>query len=210
MKSINKVIKILIASDVALMSGLGLVAPIFAIFLTEKIHGGNIEVVGYAMAIYWITRSLIVIPFGRYLDKNHGEKDDVLFIVVGNILVALVFFGYIFSSLPWHIYLCQIIYGIGIAMNIPGYTAIFTRHIDKGMEAFDWSVRSSFIGIGSGITSALGGIIAYRFGFLTLFVAIGIFLFISSFLPLLIMKEISSKNKKAIRTPMIKNAYLKK
>jgi len=51
---INKIIKILILSDVALLSGFGFIVPIFAIFLVGKIQGGNVEVAGYAAAIYWI------------------------------------------------------------------------------------------------------------------------------------------------------------
>ena len=194
MKSINKVIKILILSDVALITGLGFVSPIFAIFLTERIQGGNLKVVGYAAAIYLIVQSLVVIPFARYLDKNHGEKDDLWFIILGNVLAALAVFGYIISWLPWHIYLLQAIYALGMGMNIPGYTAIFTRHIDKGQEAFDWSVRSALAGIGGGIAGALGGIIASQFGFNALFIGIGIFILLSAFLPLLVFKEMIRSN----------------
>ncbi len=65
MKPINKVIKILILSDMSLIAGLGFIAPIFAIFLTDRIQGGSIEVVGYAAAIYWIYKSLVDIPLGQ-------------------------------------------------------------------------------------------------------------------------------------------------
>jgi len=200
MQPINKVIKILILSDMSLIAGLGFIAPIFAIFLTDRIQGGgNIEVVGYAAAIYWIFKSLVVIPLGQYLDRNHGEKDDLWFIIIGNLLAALAIFGYIFSSLPWHIYLLQVVYALGMGMNVPGYTAIFTRHIDKGREALNWSVRSCLIGIGAGVSGALGGIIANRFGFNTLFIGVGIFILLSAFLPFLISKEMMPKDKKATR-----------
>ena len=205
MKPINKVVKILILSDVALITGLGFIAPIFAIFLTEKIQGSNIEMVGYAAAIYWIVKSLVVIPFGKYLDKNHGEKDDLWFVIIGNVLAAFAVFGYIFSYLPWHIYVLQAIYAIGMGMNVPGYTAMFTRHIDKGKEAFDWSVRSCLIGLGSGVSGALGGIIASRFGFNVLFIGISIFIFLSAFLPFFIMRNIFTSNKKTIRSPIDKD-----
>lgn len=201
MQPINKVIKILILSDVALISGLGFVTPIFAIFLTSQIQGGNVKVVGYAAAIYWIVMSLVVIPFGRYLDKNHGEKDDLWFIIIGNLLAALAIFGYLFSRLPWHIYLLQTVYALGMGMNIPGYTAIFTRHIDKGREAFDWSVRAALIGMGAGLTGALGGIVAHKFGFHVLFTGVGIFILLSAFLPLLISREMIPKDKRMARIP---------
>lgn len=204
-KNMNKVIKFLIFSDVALVSGFGFVNPIFAIFLTERIRGGNIEVAGYAAAIYWIVISLTVILFGKYLDKNHGEKDDFWFIVVGNILAAFAVLGYIFSYLPWHIYCLQIIYSLGMSMNISAYPAIFTRHIDKGKESFDWSVRAALVGIGAGVAGALGGIVANRFGFNVLFMGIIVFVLISAFLPFFIYKKIWPQDEKTLRIPLGKN-----
>jgi len=190
----NKVIKILSFSDVILLTGLGFIAPVFAIFLTENIKGGSIKVVGFAAAIYWIVQSLVMVPIGWYLDKHQGEKDDLWCIIIGNLLGAVAIFGYIFSRLPWHIYILQAIYGLGIGMNLPGYTAIFTRHIDKNKEAFEWSLRSSIIGLGSGIAGALGGIIVYNFGFNFLFVGAGIFILLSALILLLITKEMKSNS----------------
>jgi len=202
--NVNKVIKILILSDLALITGMGFVAPIFAIFLTNNIKGGTIEVVGFAAAIYWIVEALILIPSGKYLDKNHGEKDDLLFIVIGNFLAASAVFGYIFSRLPWHIYFLQGIYAMGMGMNIPGYTAIFTRHVDKGREAFSWGLRGASVGVGAGIAGALGGVIAYRFGFNTLFIGVIIFIVLSAFLPLLVLKGIRPKDGTMPKIPEIK------
>lgn len=205
---INKIIKTMIASDVALLTGFGFIAPIFAIFIAQKITAGDTaeaaKIAGFTMAIYWGIKSLLMIPFGKYLDKNHGEKDDLYFTVIGNLLAAVAVFGYIFSFLPWHIYLLQGIYSLGMAMNIPGWTAIFTRHIDKGQEAFEWATRSTVIGIGAGTSGALGGLIAFQFGFTTLFVAVGIVVLISALLPLLIYKDIARRGKVSPRTPEAK------
>ena len=196
---INKVIKILILSDVALVTGFGFIAPITAIFITQKITFGNMgeaaKVAGFAMAIYWGIKSILQIPLANYLDKNHGEKDDLYFIVVGNILAAFSVFGYIFSSEPWHIYLLNTVYSLGMAMNIPGWSAIFTRHIDRGREASESAARSTAIGIGAGISGALGGVVADIWGFNILFVWAGIFALISGLLPILIYDELIPKTK---------------
>ena len=195
----NKVIKILILSDLFLLTGLGFVTPVFAIFLTDNIKGGTVEVAGFAAAIYWIVNSLVMIPFGHFLDKKSGEKDDLWFVVIGNLLAVLAVFGYIFSKLPWHIYLYQGIYGLGMAMNIPAYIAIFTRHINKGKEAFSWGVRGGLTGVGSGIAGALGGIIAYNFGFNNLFIGVIIFLLLSALLPILISKQMLPRDRNAVK-----------
>ncbi len=189
---INRIIQTLIFSDVALTSGFGFITPIFAIFITNNIQGGSVQVAGFASATYWIVMSLTVVFFGRYLDKNHGEKDDFWFIVIGNLLAALATTGYIFSTLPWHIYLFQGFYAIGLSMNIAAYAAIFTRHIDRGSEAFDWSVRSAVVGVGTGITGALGGIIVNYWGFNTLFLIVIGFVIFSAILPFLIYYHICS------------------
>ena len=208
LKSINKVIKILTLSDVLLLTGFGFIAPIFAIFIAQRITAGDIgeaaKIAGFTMGIYWGVKSILQIPFGRYLDKVKGEKDDLWFIVIGNVLAAVAVFGYIFSSLSWHIYLCQGIYSLGMAMNIPGWTAIFTRHIDKGKEAFEWASRSTFIGIGAAASGALGGIIAAKFGFNVLFTGIGIFALASALLPFLVYKELAPKDRISPRVPEAK------
>jgi MFS family permease len=208
-KSINKIIKVLTCSDVLLLTGFGFIAPIFAIFIDQRITLGNpteaAKIAGFAMAIYWGVKSIIQIPIGNYLDKNHGERDDIIFVILGNILTALAVFMYIFSYLPWHIYLIQVFYSIGMAMNIPAWTAIFTRHIDRGKEAFEWAARSTVIGIGAGISGALGGLFVSRFGFNLLFVVVSLFIFLSSLLLFIILWEISPRNKKTLRFPESKS-----
>lgn len=202
--ALNKIVKVLILSDLVLLSGFGLISPIFAVFLTDRIKGGNMEVAGYAAAVYFIINSLVILPIARYLDRNHGEKDDLAFVVVGNLLAIFVVIGYIFARYPWHIYVLQVIYAVGMGMNAPGYNAIFTRHIDKGREAFDWSVRSALIGLGAGGAGAIGGVVATRFGFNTLFIGVAVFIFISALIPLLIVHNVSPRNVKIARGDTIK------
>ena len=208
MAGINKVIKILTVSDIALLTGFGFITPIFAIFIAQRITIGDTaeaaRVAGFAVAIYWGVKSLLQIPFGRYLDRNHGERDDFYFIVIGNVLAAFSVFGYIFSSQPWHIYALNGLYSLGMAMNIPGWSAIFTRHIDRGKEAFEWSARSTVIGIGAGASGATGGMVASIFGFNTLFIWAGIFVLLSSVLPFLIYRDICPKDHKSHRVPEAK------
>lgn len=48
----NKVIKVLVLTDFALFTGFGFVLPIFAIFITEHIQGGDIKMAGFAAFIY--------------------------------------------------------------------------------------------------------------------------------------------------------------
>ena len=197
--SINKIIRILIGADFIFLSALGLIAPIFAVFITQQIKGGDVRVVGFAAAIYWIAKSILQVPIGKFLDKRMGERDDLYFLVIGYLVVACVQFGYILSFLPWHIYLLEGIYAIGMAMAIPAWPAIFTRHIDKGKEAFEWSLESTALSFGSGVTGALGGILVAKFGFNMVFLIAGFVALFGGLLPLFIVKDVEKRGDHHLR-----------
>jgi MFS family permease len=194
-KSINKVIKVYIYWDIVINSAWGLLGPVFAIFIVQKIAVGNLalgaEIAGFASLFYWMTKAILQIPIGHYLDRNHGEKDDFLFFVLGTFLTGLVPFGYLVSSLPWHLYVFQIIHAVGMSMVIPSSYAIFIRHIDKGREALECGIDSTFLGIGVGITGAIGGLMVASFGFQAIFILAGLFTIISGFLLFLIRKDMA-------------------
>jgi MFS family permease len=193
---INRVIKYLILSDLLFWFGWGLISPIFAVFVVEKIRGGNVAVVGIATAIYWILKSLLRIPIGIFLDSRKGEEDDFWFLFFGLILASLTPFGYLMATSPVHIYLLQILHAVGMAMALSGWTAIFTRHIDQGKEATEWGLDATLVGLGIGFAGAFGGLIAASFNFDFLFILFGISGILSAILLLSILKIISPRSLK--------------
>ena len=171
---VNKVIRILVLGDIMFFSAFGLIGPIFAVFITNQVAGATVATVGFAATINLLVRALLQMPVARYIDKHRGEKDDFLFMVVGSTLISIVPFAYLFVTLPIHLYLAQVILGIGGALTNPGWFAIFTRHIDKGKEGTEWTLENVSIGLVSAGAAALGGIMAERFGFHNLFLIVGI------------------------------------
>ena len=207
-KFINKVIKILIASDFFLNLGWGFMGPIFTVFIIEKIATGStaeaVQIAGFASMIYWVVKSILQIPVGHYLDRNHGEKDDFWFMTIGTFLVAFVPLAYLFSSQVWHLYLTQVFYAIFSAMLVPSWSAIFTRHVDRGREAVEWGSYSTAFGIAGGISGGVGGMAVASFGFEAVFIFISLFTALSALLLLAIKSEISPQNKETIRVPIEK------
>lgn len=190
MIKVNKIVKYLILADIAFWTGWGLVSPVFAIFIIEKIQGGTALVVGIATAIYWFFRSMLVFPSGRLLDKYIGEKDDYLFLVAGNFIAVLVLVGYVFAIYPWHIYMLQAFYGIGMAMSLSGWRAIFTRNIDKGKEASEWALDDTSLSLGTAAAGITSGLLVTKLGYpITFSLAAGLG-FISILLLLCLRKEI--------------------
>jgi MFS family permease len=197
-KLVNSIIKTLVASDLFLNLGWGLLSPVFAIFILENISGGGslqaAEIAGLAALFYWIPKSFFEIPVGIFLDKDHGEKDDFWAMFIGMLIISCIPIGYLFAYAPWHIYLCQVIYAAGMAMVLPSWLAIFTRHVDKGKEAFEWSLETTAIGTGAGIAGGLSGIMVALFGFKVLFLFVSGLTFISTILLLFIKNRVFSRD----------------
>lgn len=171
---INWVIKILIVSDFLIWSAQQLFAPVFAVYVTQQIAGGSLEVIGISASIYFIIRSIVEAPVGLWIDRTKSEKDDLYTALWGTLLTALVMFWYTFMTQVWELYLAQVVLGIGAAIAFPGWYSIFTRHIDKNKEALEWSLYDVLLGLGMAAAAALGGFMATVYGFDVLFNLAGV------------------------------------
>ncbi|MBI2588079.1 MFS transporter [Candidatus Azambacteria bacterium] len=178
-KNINPVVRVLIYSDILILGSIGLIAPVFAVFITEQIQGATIKTVGIAVGIYWLVH-MLEIPIGRYLDRTDGEHDDYAAAIIGGFLGVLVPFLYMFASLPWHIFALQAFHGFARAIALPPWYALFTRHIDKAREGFDWSVANVTASLSAAGAGFLSGWIADAYGFRQLFFVAGIVYFIGA------------------------------
>ena len=198
---INHVVKILVLSDFFINAGFSVFAPVFAIFVTKQIDGGTLAVVGFAAAIFQISKSGLRIPIAKCLDKNHGEYDDFYSMVLGTFLIALVPFLYLFATKSTHIYIIQAIYGIGASFAIPPWYAIFSRHLDKLQENVEWSMDSIAIGIGAAVSAALGGLLAEKFGFQFVFLLGGMLTIFGAVQQIKIFKDLKGKVSRGMVKP---------
>ncbi|MFH1662035.1 MAG: MFS transporter [Candidatus Falkowbacteria bacterium] len=180
LKEINPVIRILTFCDLIVISAFGLITPIFAIFITQSIDGGTIEVAGIAYAVLFLSESIFQIPLATIIDKIKGEKDDFLALVIGSIIFSVVPILYIFISTPIELYIVQFIYGFALAMTGPSWYAIFTRHIDRRREGLEWGIYRTLTSLGSAIAASLGGFLITKFGFDYIFILISALSFVGS------------------------------
>lgn len=178
---INQVILIIVLADFVLISAFGFLTPVYSLFITQEITSGTVAVVGFALTIYWTVKSVLQLFVARFIDRNHGEYDDFYSMLLGGFISSIVVILYYFASQVWHIYLLQMLLGVGDAFLVPPFYAIFTRHIDKGQEGFEWALYSSFsIGAGAAFGGAVGGLLATMIGFRAVFPLVGILAFIAT------------------------------
>lgn len=164
---LNKIIKYLTISDLALLSGFSFISPIFPLFIVDKIQGGNMEVVGFAIGINVLVRAILQLPIARYLDKKRGDLDEYYFTIISTVMLGVTPLLYLVISTPAELYVVQIIYAVGFAMNYPAWMSLFTRHAEREREGSQWAVWSAVTGIGAAVAAAVGGVIGERYGFST-------------------------------------------
>lgn len=169
LKEINPVIRLFIVSDFFLIGGLGLIAPIFALFITDFIPNATIETVGIATAIYLITRSIGQMPIGILIDRWRGQRDDMIILIISSFGFALVSIFYMFIDSVAQLYLVQFIFGLFSAASSPTWCAVFTRSIDKGREGFEWSAYQTIADFSAALTATIGSLVAASYGFNVLF-----------------------------------------
>ncbi len=175
---LNQVILIIIFTDFMITTAAGLVIPVMALFVVG-IPGATISTVGFAISLYWIVKSILQIPIARWLDRNYGEIDDYYAMLIGISIVTVGAFLYYFATAVWHIYALQVLIALGDSFATPPFYAIFTRHIDKNNEGFEWALRSSFsFGMGSAIGGALSAVLVGVIGVRALFLVNGAFMFL--------------------------------
>jgi MFS family permease len=191
--ALNRILYVLIFSDLVVISAYGLLAPIFGIFLLEKIAGGTLVVIGISEAIYLISKSLIQIPVSIMIDKTPGQKIDFWLLFLGNLLMAFSLFAYIWVSLPIHIYLISFVYGLGGALAYPAWTGLFTRNIVENKESFAWSFSTTLVELGRAGAAIVGAIIGQMLGFTWLFIIVGGLSLFGTFLLFMFYRELTQE-----------------
>lgn len=180
MPAVNRIVKFFILSDLILWSGWGFIDPLFSIFVVEEIAGATLVSVGILAAIYWIAKGFLQIPISIFLDKTDGERDDFYALILGLLVIGISAFSFALSKAIWQVYLIQFVRAIGFAFYIPAWSAILSRHLDKGHTAFEWALSSSTVSLGIGFAGMVGGSIATVAGFNFLFLFTGLMAILSA------------------------------
>jgi hypothetical protein len=168
----NRTMKLLLLSDIFVLTGFGLIQPILAIYINGGgVTGGTMLSAGLASALFLFTKSMVQLPFGHYVDKQPGKTK---WLILGTFLMAGVPIIYITANSIYHIYLAEVIYGLGSGLAYPTWLGLWSANLDKGRESFQWSVYSTSTGLGTAATGAGGAAVASVVGFNVTFIMAGL------------------------------------
>ncbi len=194
----HKKLWLLIFSDIFILSGFGLIAPIFAVFINNNLVGGSLIAAGLATTIFLIVKSAVQLPLSKYFIDKHDHKAS--FIVAGTFLIISVPFIYAAAKDVHTIFIAQAVYGLGTALAYPAWFSLFTMYMDKKHRGFEYTVYTTSIGVGTALAAFFGANIAAVLGFRTLFFVVGFISFLG-FLFLIVLYRLELKNSRSGNFP---------
>jgi MFS family permease len=142
----------------------GLFGPIYAVFVEEI--GGDLLTAGAAYSGFAIAAGILIFLISRWEDHvKHKEK----LIIAGYVFSCIGFAGYLLIKAPVHLFIVQIIFGLGEAVGTPAFDGMYSKHLDKGKFISEWGLWESMSYITLGVAAIAGGFLANTYGFKFLF-----------------------------------------
>ncbi len=183
--------KILLYVSLIASFAIGLLGPIYAIFVEEI--GGSILDAGIAYAIFSIFTGILIISFGstKFFARNTRK-----IVVLGYFILALGNLGYLLVKSPIHLFIVQVVLGIAVGILEPAWDSIYAARLSEKQECKRWSLWSGSTYFLVGIAAIFGGFLASTFSFKILFLIMGALSVISAIISLAILKEKYNKPKK--------------
>lgn len=159
-QKINKVVILLTLSDVFAWGPFLIITAISAVYLATKLGENIVEIVGIGTSIYFVTRALFQIPIGLLTDKLKSDKDEIFILILGVLLMGLPYIFYPQISNPIHYYILQLVFGMGVSLNVTNWRKLFATNVDSGREGIQYATYETIMSIATAILSTLIGIIA--------------------------------------------------
>lgn len=184
----NKIVKAFIVSEFFWASAWNAIIPVFSVFAIKAVPGSNISLATTAFGVHVAVRIIVELIFSKYFSKVTSNRSRIMFALIGIIIVCLSYIGFAFISNPWLSYVFYGLLGLGVGINVPPKMSFFSSNLEKGKEAFAWSIYDVTSMGGSAVAAIIAGYIIHDFGFQTLF-AISAFVNLLSTLPYILLMD---------------------
>ena len=166
---VNPLVKSFIISEAFIWSALNFFVPIFAVFVTTKIAGGNIQLAASAYSVHLISRVVMELIICKKLTKTR-DIDKLKITIAGLFLLSLSYIGFALTRTIIPLFAFYSLTGIGLGIASPAKNSLFSTHLDKNKEPTEWGIYDAVVFFGMALATALGGFIASAYGFELLFI----------------------------------------
>jgi len=159
-KKINRVLIFLTFSDVFSWGTFSIISALTGLYLARKLGQNTVEYVGIGTAIYFFVRGVTQIPIGHITDKFKKDKDEIFLLALGIVLMGIPFLFYPRITQPYHYFVLQAIFGLGVALDLTSWRILFALNTDSGREGRQYATYETIMSAFTGILSIIGGVIA--------------------------------------------------
>lgn len=166
---INPIVKAFIISESFLWAAWNFVTPIFAIFATQNIAGGQIQIAASAYSVHLIVRVIVELIVSRIVAKK-SDRRLLIYAIAGIALTSVAYIGFAMSSTLVHLFVFYAVAGIGFGISSPAKGTLFAEHLDREKASVEWGLADATAFIAIALAAALGGFIAEIYGFRLLFI----------------------------------------
>jgi MFS family permease len=161
----NKGLRYLLMSDFWAVLALSMIGPIYAIFV-ERI-GGDILEASTGYFAFMFTSAIAILLIGRWTDR---KKNLEKFIFYGYALNTFGCLMYLLVDSQQMFVLTQIVLGLGVALKLPAYDALYSIYLEEHKEATEWGYWEALQYFATALAAIIGGIVVKYLGFKILFV----------------------------------------
>lgn len=159
-KKMNKVVLLLTLSDVFTWGPFYIISALSGIYLATKLGAGTVEFVGVGTAIYFLTRAVTQMPIGFITDKIKKDRDELIILIIGILLMGLPYIFYPMITKDFHYYILQFVFGLGVSLNLSNWRKLFAMNVDSGREGRQYGFYETIISLCTVILSATFGLVA--------------------------------------------------
>lgn len=157
---INKVVIYLSLSDVFTWGPYTIISMLTGLYLASKLGENVVQFVGIGTSIYFFTRALFQLPIGILTDRYKHDKDEILILFVGVLLMGFPFLLYPYIQNQYQYFFLQFIFGLGVSLNLTNWRKLFALNVDAGREGRQYSMYEIIMSVSTALICILGGYIA--------------------------------------------------
>jgi len=117
-----------------------IIATLSGIYLEHKLGDDVIKIVGIGGAIYYVIRGVLQLPISKVLDRIKNDRDEIFVLTLGCVLMGLPFLFYPTLTSANQYYVLQVIFSLGVAMNLNPWRKLFATNLEAGREAREYAV----------------------------------------------------------------------
>ncbi len=192
----SKTFWLLTFSDVFTWGFYLIISTLSGIYLEGKLGEDIVKIIGVGGFIYYVIRGFLQIPISKVLDRIKSDRDEILVLSIGCTLMGLPFLFYPAITSAGQYYVLQIIFSLGVAMNINPWRKLFATNLEAGREARVYAlydmINSIFIAVSILFVGQIANISQRYFD--TMMVVLGLLVMMGGFWASLVVTDKSRKS----------------